>query len=87
MNIGFNLLDSIGYFEIGSKFSIDFGWEEVINNCGNASWDSNIYRRGGGYITKLDVTNRIISGTFACVFKNLQCDTVRITEGRFDIKF
>ena len=49
VNIGFNNLTSIGYYEIGSKFSIDFGWEEVINNCGNASWDPNVYCRGGVY--------------------------------------
>ena len=39
------------------------------------------------FINKSQIPNRIISGTFACVFKNSFCDTVRITDGRFDIKF
>ena len=38
-------------------------------------------------IEALDIANRIISGTFN--FKAIKpgCDTVRISDGRFDIKF
>lgn len=37
-------------------------------------------------ITKFDLQNRIISGTFQFSMVKPGCDTTRITEGRFDIK-
>ena len=46
-----------------------------------------IYRSGHLQITKFDTRSRIVSGTFD--FKLLQagCDTLNITQGRFDAKF
>jgi len=38
-------------------------------------------------ITKLDKQNRIVSGTFEYALAISGCDTVRITQGRFDMKF
>jgi len=38
-------------------------------------------------ITKLDSTNRIVSGTFSFLFTKIGYDTVRITNGRFDMKY
>ncbi len=38
-------------------------------------------------ITKLDSANRIISGTFNFLFTTQGCDTLRITDGRFDMKY
>ena len=87
ISIGFRYLNNLGGYSLSDSFNIAFGGDAVMENCGNASWDSIVYFRGGGYITKLDIPNNIISGTFACVFKNSFCDTVRITDGRFDIKF
>lgn len=42
-----------------------------------------------GYVkfTKIDQTNYIISGTFEFSTVNEQCDTVRITNGRFDMRY
>ena len=37
-------------------------------------------------ITKFDLQNRIIAGTFQFSMIKPGCDTIRITEGRFDIK-
>jgi hypothetical protein len=87
VDIGFNEINSIGYYNIGNLFSIAFGWSNEIGNCGSASWYNNVYYQGGGIITKLDINNRIISGTFECKFKRPDCDTTKITDGRFDIKF
>lgn len=36
---------------------------------------------------KIDLQNKIISGTFNCKIPIANCDTVKITEGRFDIKY
>lgn len=40
-------------------------------------------------ISRLDTVNRIVAGTFQCTLINLfgSGDTVRITEGRFDLRF
>jgi len=37
-------------------------------------------------VTKFDLPNRIIAGTFQFTLAKVGCDTIRITEGRFDIK-
>ncbi len=85
--IAFRNLAIIGYYPVSDSFRFDFGWPDVIQNCGNSSSDINVLKWGGGNITKLDITNRIISGTFDFKVKNTTCDTVYITNGRFDIKF
>jgi len=38
-------------------------------------------------ITKLDLTKRIISGVFNCTINETGCDTLKITDGRFDLKY
>jgi len=43
------------------------------------------YCRGSLTITRLDLTNGIIAGTFAfTLYKPGGCDSVRVTQGRFD---
>jgi hypothetical protein len=46
---------------------------------------------GSVEILKLDIPNKIISGTFEMTlyksWSNTDCDTIYITEGRFDVKF
>jgi hypothetical protein len=49
--------------------------------------DNNEYRKGTLTITKLDVSNQIIAGTFEAILAKPGCDTVRITDGRFDMRF
>jgi len=38
-------------------------------------------------ITKLDTTNHIIAGTFEFTVWTEECDTIRVTDGRFDINY
>jgi hypothetical protein len=45
------------------------------------------YRQGKITITKFDQQLRIIAGKFYCTILKSGCDTLKITEGRFDIKF
>jgi hypothetical protein len=45
------------------------------------------FRSGTLTITKLDMTKRIISGTFEFTIFKPGCDTIRATDGRFDGKF
>ena len=42
---------------------------------------------GSMTITKLDRTNHIISGTFTATLNKTGCTEIKITDGRFDMKF
>lgn len=44
------------------------------------------YRSGSLTITKLDLTKGIISGTFEFTLAKPGCDTIKVTNGRFDKK-
>ena len=45
------------------------------------------YSNGKLTLTKLDQNARIISGLFYCTIYQTGCDTLKITEGRFDLKY
>ena len=79
-------VNRLGSYLIPSNFKYSVGWSSFISGCGVGNLDTSV-TAWGGVITRLDITNRIISGTFD--FKALKpgCDTVRVTDGRFDIKF
>jgi len=47
----------------------------------------NFFREGKLTLTKLDQSAKIISGTFYCTIYQTGCDTLKITEGRFDLKY
>lgn len=46
--------------------------------------DASTYREGMVRITKFDLANEIIAGQFEFVIAKPGCDTVRVTDGRFD---
>lgn len=46
----------------------------------------NHYRRGTLTITRLDLAARVISGTFEFTLYKPGCDTIKVTQGRFDKK-
>ncbi len=60
---------------------------KFFNNCGISGFDTTTYQNGSFNVTKLALQNGIISGTFNCKIKPANCDTIRITDGRFDYKF
>lgn len=74
-----------GIFTTGNKIdSIDFEYRKGLiqyNEIPGMGATNNII------ITKLDTINKIISGTFGAVLYKSLTDSVKITEGRFDLKF
>jgi hypothetical protein len=48
--------------------------------------EENHYRRGTLTITRLDLAAHVISGTFEFTLYQPGCDTVKVTQGRFDKK-
>ncbi|MCC3156241.1 hypothetical protein LJ737_03280 [Hymenobacter sp. 15J16-1T3B] len=47
---------------------------------------STVYCRGQLLITRLDVAAGVVSGTFGFVLAKPGCDTIKVTQGRFDRK-
>lgn len=85
--IAFGSVMSTGNYPVPDYFNFSVGWFNTIGDCGTMTFDTTLKKWGGGLITTLDIPNRIISGTFDFKYKTMRCDTVRITNGRFDIKF
>lgn len=42
---------------------------------------------GNIFLSKIDIPNKIISGIFNCKIPIPNCDTLNITDGRFDIRY
>jgi hypothetical protein len=67
----------------------------VINNlpmpislCLHPGLSLSLYGTDGELaLTKLDKINKIASGTFNCIIPIPNCDTLKVTDGRFDIKY
>jgi hypothetical protein len=80
-----NLLSTGNYTTNQVTNSFIYGGK-FFNNCGITGTDTTTYRNGVITVTKLDLSAGIISGLFNCKIKPTNCDTIRITEGRFDFK-
>ncbi len=84
--ISFQSIVGLGQYTYPNNFNFSVGWPALLNTCGTVAYDTTILKIGGGVLTRYDQANRIFSGTFNCKFKTLTCDTVYITDGRFDFK-
>lgn len=89
---GIGIKDSLNFVSIPSnlpmnKYSISNS-RFSTNTCDMSFYDTTVFRSGKLTITRLDKVNRIISGTFNTTLFEPSCgDTIRITDGRFDMKF
>lgn len=59
-------------------------WNDTSTSCELNSDDQGTYHKGTLTITRLDLSAGIISGTFDFVLAKPGCDTVKVTQGRFD---
>jgi len=78
------------------KFSLAYtNYNATVNACydfvttysSDPSYPANTFQEGQIKVTKLDTVAHIISGTFSCSILHSGCDTLKITDGRFDFKF
>lgn len=72
-------------FQIQKHSSAEIGFSK--SPCTIDYFDTTVYRAGNLTINKLDKSNRIIAGTFNAVLYKPGCDTFKITDGRFDMKY
>jgi len=88
---GLGIKDSLNLISIPKTYILGngtlYGAAYADDICTFDYFDSTINRSGNLTITKLDRTNRIISGTFSATLTKAGCAEVKITDGRFDMKF
>ena len=91
MYLGFDVSNckTINTYPIGNTFNnlgVYFAnYKEENSNCTTFSKnDSNIVRNGYLNVTRIDLVNGIISGTFEFTLSKMGCQTIIITNGRFD---
>ena len=78
-------LSTLGIYNYPADLNFLFGWN-IIGDCGIIAFDTTVKKWGLCEITKYDLNARIISGKFNLKYKTLSCDTIFITNGRFDFK-
>ena len=78
---------STGIYTYPDKMNFTVGWPKIINDCFTPAFDTTVKKWGDVIVTRFDNIDRIVSGKFNCKFMTKICDTIRITDGRFDFKF
>ena len=83
--------DSLNFLQVPIQLSLNntslYGISFTNNQCDYFNQISDVQSSGILIITKLDKINRIIAGTFNAKLYEPGCDTIKITDGRFDMKF
>ncbi|WBO86705.1 DUF6252 family protein [Hymenobacter yonginensis] len=80
-------IQSPNTFSIQNSSTAAASFLDRKTNCYWSSTDATLtYRRGTLTITRLDLQAGIVSGTFAFTLYKPGCDSIRVTNGRFDYK-
>ncbi|MFT3845054.1 MAG: hypothetical protein QM725_08380 [Lacibacter sp.] len=85
--VGSDSINSSGLFKLNQRAGRIGKYSNYITLCGY-QWNDTIPNHNAFVnITKLDKVKRIISGTFEFALTKSGCEPVRITKGRFDMRF
>ncbi len=92
LSFGIGISDSLNFMKVPINLAIGKNTLAQIclltqDSCSIDYYDQTVYRNGNLTITKLDKTSRIISGTFDATLYKSGCDTIKITDGRFDMSY
>ncbi|MBC7557339.1 MAG: hypothetical protein H7195_10300 [Chryseobacterium sp.] len=82
-------INQVGVYKLnGGEFRYGTYILGIANGLGGITYNSKAFNKGEVNITKLDLVNKIISGTFWFEATNLNDpnDKVSVTDGRFDLK-
>jgi len=79
-------LKSTGVYELTTQIN---NYVQFYNSKGIIKYYTSNTNRGIVIITKLDLTNKIVSGTFDLTAEdeNNPGNTIKVTDGRFDVKY
>ncbi len=89
----FGVTDSMNFVKTPKIYTLSHSslfnvyYSSVIKKVELYSTDDTTYCSGSMTLTKFDLTNHIISGTFTITMASPHTDTIRITDGRFDVLF
>jgi len=90
MTIGLDSLTKAGIYSLSLPNKLGGAYFNDYNDHNNTACeyndDSNLYRKGSLTITRFDLQARVIAGTFEFTLARPGCDTVRVTDGRFDMR-
>lgn len=78
-------LTNIGIYTLDGYNGI-IGFGDISKSC-EYNWGGIDKQQGIITITKYDREKFIVSGRFEAVLVTKNCDTIKITQGRFDVKF
>jgi hypothetical protein len=82
-----NQMTQPGKYFFANQMQTRASYDDGQTRCYWNSRDvATIYRRGVLTITRLDLTAGIVAGTFAFTLYKPGCDSVRVTNGRFDYR-
>lgn len=81
-----SLLPSTGRYKLHTSGHHGAGYVNGPRNCTCYSTTATTYCRGELVITRLDRSAGVIAGTFAFTLAQPGCDTIKVTQGRFDKK-
>lgn len=82
IQIGSSGIGMEGSFKLENKDIYLLGYED--SRCDLNSSDEEVFSDGVLEITRLDMQEGIVSGTFEFTLAKEGCDTIRVTDGRFD---
>ena len=88
---GFGITDSMNFIKAPKTFVLTntsllrIIYSSLKKSSDLHSIDDTTYCSGSMTLTRFDLTNHIISGTFTITMASPHTDTIRITDGRFDI--
>ena len=77
-------LIATGTYNLNSLNNSYARYSDILTSC---DYEVDTIQSGTMNILKFDTINFIISGTFEFTIGTSVCDTIKITEGRFDLKF
>jgi len=91
-SIGIGIRDSLNFMKAPLQLNLNnntvYGIFYSDRNCFITYFDTTVSRKGTLILTTYDKTKRVIAGTFDAILFKFGCtDTIRITKGRFDLKF
>jgi hypothetical protein len=79
-------LTSTGTYLFNKPGRQGVGYDDELTLCIYDYRDKNTYMRGSLTITRLDLQQGVVAGTFEFTLATPGCDTIKVTDGRFDKK-
>lgn len=85
LDFGSDSIKGVGTYPLKPGGRLRVSWSSA--SCQTDVYDTTSFRNGNLVITRYDLAAGIFSGQFEFSYKPFTCDTIKITNGRFDYKF